>query len=386
MWSKTPYTFDRVVRIVFTMIVVCIVLYILYYLRAILLPFFAACLIAYIIEPFVRWNQKKLKIKKHVWAVIVTVAEALIFFGIFCLILIPIIEKECAQLSVILSHYLKVDDPSLGRIPATIHHFFHSHMDVDKIIAELEKMKISAISDSIWRALTTGLDKILGVLGWLICVVYVIFILLDFDKYKNGIMNLIPDKYMPAINEIHSDVSWTMQRYFRNQALISFFVGICYAIGFSIVGIPMGVVIGLINMFLFMVPYLVYVSVIPVTLMCIFKSMATGTDFWIIWMECVAVYVFVESFSDLFLTPKIMGKALGLNPAIIVLALSVWGSLLGLLGMIIALPLSTILIKWGKMMLLKWKNEVNSSHPVLPQEPPDTSEIPDTLDTSDTSE
>ena len=93
--------------------------------------------------------------------------------------------------------------------------------------------------------------------------------------------------------------------------------------------------------------------------------MATGADFWVIWLECIAVYVFVEAFSDLFLTPKIMGKALGLDPAIILLSLSIWGTLLGLLGMVIALPVTTILMKWGKIWLTGWRNSQNAKS--LPQ-------------------
>lgn len=366
MWSSRPYTFDRVVRIFFTAVVACIVLYFLYSLRDVLLPFCVACLIAYIIEPGVRWNQRVLHIKSHTWAVVLSTVEAIVVFAIFLLILVPIIGKEVSQLSVLLDHYLRIDNPELGRIPAAIHNFMHSHFDVDKMIADIEHVNTMELVDSVWRDLTSGLDKILGVLGWLIVVVYVIFILLDFDKYKNGIKNMIPDRYKTDVAEIAGDVSWTMKKYFRNQALISFITGICYAIGFSIVGIPMAVVIGIINMILFMVPYLVYISVIPVTAMCVFKSMETGVDFWVIWAECIAVYACVEAFSDMVLTPHIMGKALGLNPAIILLSLSVWGSLLGLLGMVIALPATTILMKWGKIWITSWRNKLNAANPSPP--------------------
>ncbi|MDE7408357.1 MAG: AI-2E family transporter, partial [Muribaculaceae bacterium] len=58
------------------------------------------------------------------------------------------------------------------------------------------------------------------------------------------------------------------------------------------------------------------------------------------------VYIVVQAIQDLVLTPKIMGKAMGLNPAIILLSLSVWGSLLGLLGMILALPMTTLLLSY----------------------------------------
>lgn len=366
MWSSRPYTFDRVVRIFFTIAVLCIVLYFLYLLRAVLLPFFVGCLIAYIIEPAVRWNQRILKIKSHPWAVIITTLEALIFVAVLCLIFIPIIEREFSQLSMMLDHYFRKSDPEISRIPLIYHEFVHSHFDIDRIIQEIDHIKITELGENVWKWVTGGLDKILGLLGWLIVVVYVLFILLDFDKYEQGVKSYIPDKYKPMVSEIAHDVSWTMKRYFRNQALISFITGLCYIGGFSLVGIPMSVVIGFLCMILFMVPYMVYLSVIPVIVMCLFKSMETGMDFWLILLECAAVYVFVETFSDMVLTPRIMGKALGLNPAIIILSLSVWGSILGILGMVIALPASTILIKWAKILLGNWRNKVNAAYPSQP--------------------
>ncbi|MCH5247353.1 MAG: AI-2E family transporter [Muribaculaceae bacterium] len=369
MWSSRPYTFDRVVRIIFTMIAACILLYFLYILRDVLLPFCVACLIAYIIEPWVKWNQKTLRIKNHTCAVVLTSFEGLSIFAILCIIFIPIVEREFSQLAVLLDHYVKNGHPAISRFPETFHRFIHSSFDIEKLISDIEKINTTAAIEEAWKSITSGLDKILGILGWLISIVYVIFILLDFDKYKNGIKKLIPNKYIPAARTIGHDLSWSMKRYFRNQALISFITGLCYTIGFSIVGIPMAVVIGLTNMVLFMVPYLVYVSLIPVTIMCAFKSMETGMDFWTIWLECMAVYAFVESFSDLILTPHIMGKALGMNPAMILLSLSVWGTLLGLLGMVIALPATTILTKWFKLWLTNWRDKENAK---LPSPPPDT--------------
>lgn len=361
MWSSKPYTFDRVVRIFFSALLVCAVLFFMYTFRDVLLPFFAACLVAYIIEPLVELNRRWLKLKSHTWAVIVTILMAIAVVVGILFIIVPIMENEIAQLTILLKRYVKNYNPDINIIPQEIHRLIHSRLDVDKIIAETEKINVTTAVDYLWKSVTSGLEKILGMLGWLIVFVYVFFILLDFEKYKNAVRCYLPQKYLPVMEEIAHDVSWSMQRYFRNQFLISVIVGICYMIGFSIVGIPMAVVIGLVNILLFMVPYLVYVSVIPVTLMCAFLSMETGTDFWTIWFECVAVYAFVEMFSDLVLTPRIMGKALGLNPGMILLSLSIWGSMLGLLGMLIALPATTILIKWSKLWLLSNRKKVDSS-------------------------
>lgn len=361
MWLNRPFTFDRVVRIFFTIVICCIILYFLYVLRRVLLPFSVACLIAYILEPCVKWNQKYIHIKNHACAALVTTFEGLLLFLILCFILIPIVEKEFAQLSMILDNYMKTEHYEFYKIPIAWHHFIHSHFDLDSIINEIDKVNVTQAIEVVWTDLTSGLDKILGVFGWLVTIVYVLFILMDFDKYKRYFQNLIPKKYKGPISEVSHDVSWSMKRYFRNQALISVITGILYIIGFSIVGIPMAVVIGLMNMVLFMVPYLVYISVIPVIAMCIFKSMETGMDFWILLLECGVVYAIVEIIADLILTPKIMGKALGLNPALILLSLSIWGTLLGLFGMIIALPVTTIILKWGKIGLTNWRNNIDSA-------------------------
>ena len=106
--------------------------------------------------------------------------------------------------------------------------------------------------------------------------------------------------------------------------------------------------IGLLNM----VPYLQFLSIFPTTLLCLVYSVNTGTDFWIIWWECIAVYTIVQIIQDLFLVPRIMGKTMGLNPAIIVLSLSIWGSLFGFIGLIIALPQTTLLLSYYNKYVL----------------------------------
>ena len=83
-------------------------------------------------------------------------------------------------------------------------------------------------------------------------------------------------------------------------------------------------------------------------------------DFWTIWFECVAVYAVAQITADMILTPKIMGKAMGMNPAIILLSLSVWGTLLGLLGMIIALPLTALLISYYEQYVINRHRHVST--------------------------
>ncbi|MDE6270721.1 MAG: AI-2E family transporter, partial [Muribaculaceae bacterium] len=141
-------------------------------------------------------------------------------------------------------------------------------------------------------------------------------------------------------------VKESMNHYFRGQALVAFLVGILFSIGFSIVGLPLAIVLGLFIGLLNMVPYLQLISIIPTSLLCLVYSIDGNVDFWPVWWECMAVYIVVQCIQDLVLTPRIMGKAMGLNPALILLSISIWGTLLGFIGLIIALPLTTLLLAY----------------------------------------
>jgi len=102
-----------------------------------------------------------------------------------------------------------------------------------------------------------------------------------------------------------------------------------------------------------MVPYLQLLGFVPTILLAIVKAADTGQNFWVILLLALVVFAVVQMIQDTFLTPKIMGHVTGLNSAIILLSLSVWGSLLGILGMIIALPLTTLLISYYQKYVIK---------------------------------
>jgi predicted PurR-regulated permease PerM len=85
------------------------------------------------------------------------------------------------------------------------------------------------------------------------------------------------------------------------------------------------------------------------------KAADTGESFWMIMLSALIVFAVVQTIQDTILTPKIMGHVTGLNPAIILLSLSIWGSLLGILGMVIALPMTTLLITYYQRYVIKNK-------------------------------
>ena len=347
--ERRPYTFDRVVRILFSICAVLAVLYLLNLLKGVLLPFLVACLIAYALEPVVGFNSRLLRCRGRFLPVMLTLVEVTVILGGAAFLLIPYIIGETEEMIVLLKRYV-VSTAGTPYLPGAIHEFLRENLNVDTIQELLNEEQWreflkSAISSS-WNFVSSGLSVIFGVVSWCIVFLYVIFIMIDYEKLMLSFRQLLPHSQRSRITGVVRDVKNAMNCYFRGQALIAFIVGCLFALGFVIIGLPMGLVLGLFIGLLNMVPYLQLISLPITALLCLVSSVDGGVDFWVIFWESMAVYVVMQCIQDLYLTPRIMGKAMGLNPAIILLSLSVWGALLGFLGLIIALPLTTLVLSY----------------------------------------
>lgn len=374
---RRPYTFDRVVRIFFSVCAILGTLYLLNILKGVILPFLVACLIAYTLEPMVQWNMRITRQKGRLLPVLLTLVEVTALTSLALVFLIPYIADETQHMSLLLRRYAQTQI-NVPYLPDSIHSFIREELEIQDLSdllhnPEWQDMLKQAISSS-WSFLSSGLSFIFGLLSWLIVFLYVIFIMLDYEKLMLSFQQLVPHNHRSNVLGILRDVRNAMNCYFRGQALIAFLVGILFAIGFYIVGLPMGILLGIFIGVLNLVPYLQLLSLPITAILCLVASVDSGISFWLIFWESMAVYIIVQSIQDLYLTPKIMGKAMGLNPAIILLSLSVWGCLLGFLGLIIALPLTTLVLSYYDRYVVQpyihRNNRGNKSH--TPSSPLDT--------------
>lgn len=349
LFERRPYTFDRVVRILFSICTVLAILYLLNMLKSVLLPFLVACLMAYMLEPVVQWNMHVTRCRSRFVPVIMTLTETTVAIALFCLIFVPYLISEAQQMAEMIRTYA-TSQIKIPYISEQVHDFIRHNIDFTAISKLLSREEwTSLIKDTLkssWSLVSTSLVYMFSVLSWLIVILYLIFIMLDYERLMLSFKQLVPMRHRRRTFSIASDIKNAMNRYFRGQFIIAMSVGVLFSIGFLIIGLPMGVVLGLFIGVLNMVPYLQLVSLPITALLCIVCTASTGMDFWVIFWESMAVYVIVQCIQDLILTPKIMGKAMGLNPAIILLSLSIWGTLLGFLGLIIALPLTTLVLSY----------------------------------------
>ncbi|MCM1368884.1 MAG: AI-2E family transporter [Candidatus Amulumruptor caecigallinarius] len=343
------YTFDRVVRIIFGVCGLLAVLYLLNILKGVLLPFLVSCLIAYMLEPVVQWNMRITHLRARFIPVVLTLLEACLLIAAFCLVFFPYLVSECTEMAVMVKKYASAQ-VNIPFISDNIHRFIRENIDFNRLVRYLSKDEwrelVKTTLSSTWSVITSSLALVAAAVSWLIVLLYVIFIMLDYERLMLSFRQLVPRAHRRRVFGIFRDIKDSMNRYFRGQFLIAMTVGVLFAAGFVIIGLPMGVVLGLFIGVLNLVPYLQLISLPITTLLCLVRAVGTGGDFWMIFWESMAVYIVVQCIQDLFLTPKIMGKAMGLNPAIILLSLSIWGTLLGFMGLIIGLPLTTLLLSY----------------------------------------
>jgi len=181
------------------------------------------------------------------------------------------------------------------------------------------------------------------------------FILLDYEYLTNNWIRIFPKKNRPFWQGVANDVERAMNSYMRGQGLVALIMGILFCIGFTIIDFPMAIGLGILIGIMDLVPYLHSLALIPTVFLALLKAADTGQNFWVILVSALAVFIVVQLIIDFIVTPKVMGKAMGLNPAILLLSLSVWGALLGFIGLIIALPLTTLIMAYYQRYITKEK-------------------------------
>ncbi|MFZ4725235.1 MAG: AI-2E family transporter, partial [Paludibacter sp.] len=354
--NNKPFTFDRVVRLLIGIAVFVLLFLVIQRLSNVLLPFLIAWLLAYLLQPLVRFFQYTLKLKSRVLSVICTLFLFVMSLGATIWFLTPLVISEVTKLSQLIVIYSNQLDFN-SFVPIAWQNEimnYLKHLNIKSVLQDENIMSgVKNLAPQLWNMINSSLDFVLGLAIVIIVFLYLIFILLDFEMIAESWYGIIPPKYRTLVMEIMSDLENGMNRYFRGQALVSLIVGVLFAIGFSIIQLPLAIVLGLLVGLFTMVPYLKVILLIPCATSGWLQSIETGQPFGSVLLGIAIVYIIIQTLEDVVISPKIMGKVTGLKPAVILLSLSIWGSLMGVLGMIIALPMTTLILSYYKRFVIK---------------------------------
>lgn len=351
---RNEITFDRFMRWVIAGLIIFAVLYGLNYLSAVLLPFFIAWFLAYMLFPIVRGVQRVLHLKVRVIAIFITLALVAGAVTFVAWLIIPPMIEQFEKLGEIVTKYIHqkaniTDIPEavnavLQQNKGEIETFFHS-----KDFSEIMKK----VAPSVVNVITETFTLLYSVIASCIVLLYLFFILLDYEYLAENWSRIFPAENRPFWQSVMSDVENAMNSYVRGQALVSLIMAVMFCVFFTIIDFPMAIGLGIMIGIMNLVPYLHTFALIPACILALLKAADTGENFWLIFASAVVVFCIVQAISDMFVVPKVMGKAMGINPAILLLSLSVWGYLLGFIGLIIALPLTTLLMSYWKRYVTK---------------------------------
>ena len=369
--ERKKITFDSFIRAVILGAIIIGVLMLLKRLSGVLLPFFLAWLIAYLIYPLVSFFQHKLRLKNRIISIFCALLTLTVIGSVAFYLLVPPMIQEFLRVKDLLIEYFSTTHTA-SNVPTTLSEFIRQNIDLhilEQMFSQediLDALKVTV--PKLWSLISESINLLFGFFTVFLILLYIVFILLDYESISEGWAHLMPKKYRKTVTGILNDVKDGMNRYFRGQALVALCVGILFSIGFLIIDFPLAIGLGLFIGALNMVPYLQIIGFVPTIMLAILKAADTGDNFWIIIASATAVFIVVQIIQDGYLVPRIMGKITGLNPAIILLSLSIWGSLMGMLGMIIALPLTTLMLSYYQRYIINqeniYKTETTEDQPI----------------------
>lgn len=348
------FTFDRTVRVFFILLLVGGIMAVVYGLRGILIPFCLSWIFAYVLMPLVRFVQYRLHLKFRFLSVIVVLAllSALVVTAV--LSLVPAVQEEVNKTIIMLQQY-NIDENLLNMLPPQVRKLLEGNLnDLFRNISHENLIETG-------RELLTQVGKLvsgtISIFSYttvaFIALLYFIFILFDYEKLAQGFVRLFPLGHRGRVKSIINDVDGYMNSYFRGQALIALSVGILLSIGYKIIDFPLGITLGLFIGLLNLIPYLQIVGIVPIIFLSLLKAAQTGQNFFVILALAFGVLMAVQVIQDTILTPNIMGRKMGMFPAMILLSISVWGSLMGFFGLFVALPLTMSLYSIYKRYVLE---------------------------------
>lgn len=331
--TKAPGTSFRR-KMIFLAVV--LVLALAYVLRGVLVPLFLAFLLAYALDPFVD-RLEVMRVPRALGAILVMLGIA----GLFTVVLIyaiPLFVDEVTEASATLPD-------KLSRLQARAEPWFATtlHIKLPHSVNDLSKTLTNTLQSG--GTMDTARTALFGTLGYvgvalsaLIVPVFALYLLIDFDRIVTKVEQLIPRRYAPGISSVARDIHKTLSGYVRGQLTANVVLAALYATGLRVVDIRLAVPIGVMTGMLAFVPYVGFTFGLLFALsMAILDWQGVGTLIGV-----VAVMGGVQIIDGMAITPRIVGRSVGLEPLEVILTMMAAGSLFGFLGVLLAVPLGAV--------------------------------------------
>ncbi len=314
-----------------------------YLVRNALVPVLIAMFLAYLLDPLID-RLERIKLNRT-FAILTLAALSVIIIGSVGGFLLVQAQREIVELVHKLPAYI-------GRLQESAVPMLEQRMGIEipdsleAVAAELET-RAKALDPSALKPLSSVVSRVtsstIAFFGWLVSLViipvFLYYFLRDFDVIKQRAADYIPPAYRDYVIDKFRQVDQALGNFIRGQLTICLILGVLYSAGLLAIGLDLAVVIGMLSGLAFIVPYFgTVIGVIAATIMALLQFGAAW-QLPVVW----AVFAVVQVLEGTMITPRVMGKSVGLSPVIVIFALLVGADLMGFAGILVAVPLAAVL-------------------------------------------
>ena len=341
--QKRPMTKSSKILLSITLLLTFLTAAVLYHSSAVFLQLFIAFSLAYILNPAVEFLEKR-GVKRLLGILIVLVAALAIIAG-FAVFIFLSISSEFFSMQLNLPAYVQ----HLYEItPASIKGYLGVETP-DKLALRLNEILQQARNSApdllkpllvfLQKALTSTVSLLLAVLGYLIIPVYLFYLLFDLPQLKSFIESYIPKRFRPKYTEKLAEVDAVLSGFVRGQLSVCAILALLYSAGLYMIGIDLAIAIGTLAGIAFIIPYvgtIIGISLSVVMALLKFNDILHP-------LLCLGWFGFIQLLEGAIITPRVVGNKVGLHPLVAIVALLIGGQLFGIIGMLLAVPVTAVL-------------------------------------------
>jgi predicted PurR-regulated permease PerM len=309
--------------------------------RIILIPMLCSLALAYLLAPVVAWFERRGWSSSS--SVLLTISGAAVAVALILIFILPgfwgQLVKTYDQARERLGDKERVESlrQKVRQISPPVFDFLESKVKQPGD-SDLPERVFGMASQWLQKGLFSLVDVTASLLDLLLIPFFVYYLLSDYSAMRAHIDRLIPPRHRAVASTLISRINFVISSYVRNQLVIAVVMGVLYSIGFAVARVPLALSIGLLSGLLNFIPYLGTLT--GLTLSLSFVALDGGGIARI--LGVLAVFIIVQSVEGYYLTPKLLGGSLDLHPMWVLVGLMIGGSLFGILGIILAVPVIAI--------------------------------------------
>lgn len=296
-------------------------------------PLILGGILYYLMNPLVNWLQKKGM--KRIWSIGLAFLGLLLLLIWGILILIPVIQEQTIGIIEDLPQYWKkINNMLLGLFE---YDWFRS---IQEQISQINSTIVNSVTNwanNLLSSTVTGLGSVFGVVtnvfvGLVTMPILLYYLLKDGEKLPYIFLSIIPTKHRKSVQTLLSKINLQISQYVRGQIMVAISVGIMFAIGYSIIGLNYGIVLGVLAGFLNVVPYIgSFLAMVPAIIIGVVSSP-------LMLLQVLIVFAIEQFIEGRVISPQILGSNLSIHPVTIIMVLLTAGKIFGLVGFVIGIP------------------------------------------------